>query len=83
VQIQPGDLNQVELLLIKSDPYGDATHPLSYKVGQSTVALDSLQTFIGKGATSLLGSKPDILSFTNKLDNKDATVQILVGRKAM
>jgi hypothetical protein len=82
VMIQPDELANIEFLLIKSDQYGDAGHRITYKVDGLEVVLDSLQVFIGNGAINLLQSKPDKITFINHLDNIDATVQILVGRKA-
>ena len=82
VQIQPGELNQIKFLLIRSNQYGDASHTLTYHIGASTVTLDSMHVLMGTGAAGLLGAKPDKLTFTNKLDKTDAIVQILVGRTA-
>jgi len=82
VHIQPGDAGQVQLLLIKSDIYGDE---LTYKVNEKTdiIKLDALQVLIGDGAVKLLGESPKKLKFTNKLAEPDhVKIQIFVGRKA-
>lgn len=81
VQIQPGDLGQVQFLLISSDQY---SADLSYKVNEDTadaIKLDALQLLIGDGAVGLLGAAPEKLLFSNNLGS-DASIQILVGRKA-
>ena len=85
VQIQPGDLGQVQFLLIKSDQYGDG---LTYKVNAANdeIKLDALQVLIGDGAVGLFKESPEKLLFTNNLvsdgDKIPASIQILVGRKA-
>lgn len=87
VQIQPGDIEKVKFLLIRSDQYGER---LTYKVNEKTekavIKLDSLQLFIGVGAIGLFIKSPTKLFFTNLLvvDGKGipASIQILVGRKA-
>lgn len=85
VQIQPGDLGQVQFLLIKSDQYGDG---LTYKVNAANdeITLDALQVLIGDGAVGLFKGSPEKLLFTNNLvsdgDKIPASIQILVGRKA-
>lgn len=85
VQIQPGDLGQVQFLLIKSDQYGDG---LTYKVNAANdeIKLDALQVLIGDGAVGLFKGSPEKLLFTNNLvsdgDKVPASIQILVGRKA-
>ncbi|MBE9533941.1 MAG: hypothetical protein IMF03_03005 [Proteobacteria bacterium] len=87
VQIQPGDLGQVQFLLIKSDQYGDG---LTYKVNDASsdaiITLDALQVLIGDGAVGLFKGSPEKLLFTNNLvsdgDKIPASIQILVGRKA-
>lgn len=85
VQIQPGDLGQVQFLLIKSDQYGDG---LTYKVNAANdeIKLDALQVLIGDGAVGLFKGSPEKLLFTNNLvsdgDKIPASIQILVGRKA-
>lgn len=85
VQIQPGDLGQVQFLLIKSDQYGDG---LTYKVNAANgeIKLDALQVLIGDGAVGLFKESPEKLLFTNNLvsdgDKIPASIQIFVGRKA-
>ncbi len=81
IQVQPGSSDQVQFLLISSDQYGDG---LTYKVNDITagaVKLDAQQLFIGDGAVGLLGGPPEKLLFSNGL-GKNASIQILVGRKA-
>ncbi|MDJ0892081.1 MAG: hypothetical protein QNK18_12945 [Gammaproteobacteria bacterium] len=80
VAVQPGDLEQIQFLLITSsvlDPL------LTYTVvgGSSAVALDSVQIFSGEGILGLLGSNPNQLSFSNGTI-QEAEVRILVGRRA-
>jgi hypothetical protein len=81
VDIQPGGANKVQFMLISSDHYGTA---LTYQVNATgdIIALDKAQMFTGDGNVSLLGAPPSSLRFDNSL-GKDATVEILVGRKAV
>jgi hypothetical protein len=87
VEVQPGDLDDIKLLLISSDQYGSK---LKYTVkdsggtaGATGVELDSLQVLVGKGAVGMLGVTPVTLEFSNGMGvNKDANVTILVGRMA-
>jgi hypothetical protein len=86
VQIQPGDLGQVQFLLIKSDQYGDG---LTYKVNDvnnDAIKLDALQVLIGNGAVGLFEESPAKLLFSNELEldgvKIPASVEILIGRKA-
>jgi hypothetical protein len=83
VEVQPSTASgQVQFLLIKSDQYGDG---LTYKVndaGAQGIKLDALQLLMGEGAVGLLGATPpQKLLFSNQLGS-DASVEILVGRKA-
>ena len=79
VEVQPGDADRVQFLLISSDQFGD---DLTYKVdpGGSDIKLDAQQLLVGDGAVGLLGAAPKTLTFTNNLA-QDANIEILVGRK--
>ena len=87
VEVQPGDLDDIKLLLISSDQYSSK---LKYTVkdsggtaGAKDVELDSLQVLVGKGAVGMLGVTPVTLDFSNGMGvDKDANVTILVGRMA-
>ena len=81
VDVQPGDQSHVMFLLIKADTYQNS--PLSYTIDGTNkkVTLDAPQLLIGAGAVSLLAAAPTKLIFTNK-GATDASVRILVGRKA-
>ncbi|HZT58773.1 MAG TPA: hypothetical protein VFA21_09135 [Pyrinomonadaceae bacterium] len=80
--VQPGASADVLFLLIQTDTYKDS--PLSYTVENSTksVKLDAQQTLVGAGATGLLDGPPTKLNFSNA-GASDASVRILVGRKAV
>jgi hypothetical protein len=84
IQIQPGDAGQVQFLLISSDQYSE---DLSYSVNAAEadpgnrIKLDTLQLLIGDGAVGLLSQPPNTFFFYNQTD-KDASIQILVGRNA-
>ncbi len=81
VELQPGPVGRVQLLLVASDVYDDA---LTYKVndaGATAVKLDGQLLLLGDGAVGLLGAAPSKLLFHNGT-TKDATIQILIGRKA-
>ena len=87
IEVQPGDLEDVKFMLIRSDQYSSK---LTYTVknsggtdGATDVELDSLQLLVGKGAVSLLKEPPATLVFSNLIGvNKVANVSILVGRMA-
>jgi hypothetical protein len=83
LEIQPGGLAAVQLLLIKSSSYG--SH-LTFKASDGTtdssaVRLDSPQLFSG-GGVALFGIAPHHLKFTNSSTDKPATVEIHVARDA-
>jgi hypothetical protein len=82
VDVQPGAAADVMFLLIQTDIYQGS--PLSYKVENSnkSVKLDAQQTLVGAGATGLLDGPPTKLNFSNA-GLADASVRILVGRKAV
>ena len=80
-EVQPGDQGEVKYLLINADHYGEK---LTYRINDESgdeITLDALQIFIGAGAVSVLGKPPQIFHFENQMD-RDATVDILVGREA-
>jgi hypothetical protein len=79
VEVQPGDADRVQFLLISSDQFGD---DLTYKVDPagSDIKLDAPQLLVGDGAVGLLGAAPKTLTFTNNLA-QDRNIEILVGRK--
>lgn len=89
VEIQPGDVDQVEFLLINSDKFDDpakdevklsySVHELAANVGDH-IKLDAPQLLMGS-AVKLLRNSPDTLHFYNSLGDA-VTIQILVGRKA-
>ena len=81
VDVQPGDQSHVMFLLIKADTYQNS--PVSYTVEGSnkSVKLDAQQVLIGAGAVGLLDGAPTKLTFTNT-GATDATIRILIGRKA-
>ena len=80
VEIQPGGVDKVQFLVIKSEKYGE---DLTYKVNSLTdiIKLDALHVFIGTGAVGLLKETPKKLLFTNGLPDS-VSVEILVGRMA-
>lgn len=80
VDIQPGGVDKVQFLVIKSEKYSD---DLTYKVNSliDIIKLDALHVFIGTGAVGLLKETPKKLSFTNELQDP-VSVEILVGRMA-
>lgn len=82
VDVQPGSASDVMFLLIQADNYQGS--PLSYTVEGSakSVKLDAQQTLVGSGATGLLDGAPTKLNFNNS-GTADASVRILVGRKAV
>ena len=84
VIVQPGSIEDVDFFCIKSDQYSiDKDKQLAYKVGEGTtpIILDHAHVLIGNSLVSLLGEAPTILVFNNTTD-KDANIEIMVGRKA-
>ena len=76
VDIQPGDVGQLTLILIKSNAYHDnqnsGTFTLSYKVSDgntdsSSINLDEPQIYIGSGAISLFSKDKDATPIAPKL----------------
>jgi hypothetical protein len=80
VEVQPGGSGQVQLLFITAGNYSDN---LTYTVtgGESDVALNAPQMFVGTGAVGLLGNTQNTITFTNG-ESSDIDVQVLVGRDA-
>ncbi len=81
VELQPGAAGRVQLLLVASTEYDDT---LTYKVNDpagTAIKLDGQLLLLGDGAVGLLGAPPAKLIFHNGM-TKDATIQILIGRKA-
>lgn len=81
VELQPGGVGEVKLIMITSDTYGDQ---LTYSAdgGTPSIALDQPHLFIGAGGVGVLGSpSPETLIFNNALSSS-AKIEILVGRDA-
>ncbi|MCJ7624391.1 MAG: hypothetical protein MUO76_12880 [Anaerolineaceae bacterium] len=82
VEIQPGGIDKVQFLVIRSEKYSEE---LTYKVNNPSstdiIKLDALHVFIGTGAVGLLKEPPEKLLFTNGLPDS-VSVEILVGRMA-
>jgi hypothetical protein len=82
VELQPGGTGSIQLLVVKSNVYGDG---LTYTVNADTTdhVLDQPHVLIGTGSVGLYGAEPTKLVFDNALGaGKDAQIQILVGRDA-
>jgi hypothetical protein len=82
VELQPGAAGSIQLLVVKSNVYGE---DLSYTVNADTTehVLDQPHVLVGTGSVGLYGEEPTKLVFDNALgDGADAQVQILVGRDA-
>jgi hypothetical protein len=80
VELQPGGTGSIQLLIVKSNVYGE---DLKYTVNADTTdrVLDQPHVLIGTGSIGLYGAEPTKLVFDNALGN-DAQIQILVGRDA-
>lgn len=81
VELQPGGVGVVKLIMITSDAYGDQ---LTYSPdsGTTTIGLDQPHLFIGVGGVGVLGS-PKTLIFNNALSTPtSAKIELLVGRDA-
>jgi hypothetical protein len=78
-------LKKVQFILILSNRYGQA---LTYQVNGAgpQIPLDTLQSFIGNGSVSLLGTGIETLEFTNgfpAVEEISVAIKILVGRNAV
>lgn len=83
VDVQPGGADHIRFLLISSDLYENLTYtPKDGVAGATEIDLDAPQVFLGAGAVALLEKAPKQIVFKNSDPANDATVQILVGRKA-
>jgi len=83
LDIQPGGLGAIHVLLIKSSSYGPH---MSFKVSDgvadsNSVVLDSPQLFSG-GGVALFNLAPRQLKLSNSSTDQSATVEILVARDA-
>jgi hypothetical protein len=84
VEVQPGDTDKMEALIIYSNKYDDGiTYTVSDETGDGAadVPLDGPQILIGQGAVGLLQKAPKTIEFVNTL-TQDVTVTIVVGRLA-
>ena len=86
IEVQPGGVGQVQMLLINSTKYGKEDTHVSYSINSSEdtpenrIKLDSVQVLMGEGAVGLLGDAPNTLYFYNQTE-VDADIHILVGRQ--
>ena len=80
VEIQPGGTGSIQLLVVRSNAYGE---DLKYTINADTTdhVLDQPHVLIGTGSIGLYGAEPTKLVFDNTL-GEDAQIQILVGRDA-
>lgn len=93
VSVQPGGVGQVNFLLIKSSL---ADEKLSYVVNDGAainfpasdrIKLDrAFHLYLGTGGVSVFGIAPKVIEFKNDYaagtTNKDAAIEIIVGRDA-
>jgi len=84
VDIQPGNANKVNFLMITSDFYHS---DVSYRANDGTadaaasITLDEPHLYFGSGMMSLFTVTPKSLKFTNS-NTKKASIEILIGRDA-
>ncbi len=84
VELQPGPASSIDLLLIKSNQYGNGTD-ITFKVSDgstdsSAVVLAGPQFYSG-GAIMLLGLDPQSLKFSNA-STEPAQIEIFIVRDA-
>jgi len=84
VDVQPGGVGRVKLLLITASQYSTTSKKLSYSVtgGTSDILLDAPQLLVGDGALNLLGSTQNVFTFSNEFSTA-IDVLILTGRNAV
>ena len=78
VNVAPVKWSSVMFLAVKPK---QADKQLTYDVGGTDIAVDGPHVLVGAGAVALLGTGNAALKFKNAAGT-DATVDILVGRKA-
>ena len=85
VSVQPGEKDEIELVLItiSKKPEVENFH-LYYTVNEEPeeVALWSLHMVVGRGANGLLSQSPNTLTLINRND-EPAEVTVLIARKAV
>jgi hypothetical protein len=85
VEVQPGNLDNIHFLYIKSDLYKD----IKYKFRDSVAAADSDEIVLDKdhimtsnALIRLFEKPPNQIKFSNESSTTDANIKIVVGRKA-
>jgi hypothetical protein len=87
ISVQPSPVTNIKILLIGLMDPAQYDPKISYSVEAAEpdetkrIKLDAAQFLVGNGAVGLYGKNLDAFHFYNNTA-KDATVQILVGRKA-
>lgn len=82
VTVSPGALADTVLLLITASAVDGSQKFKTSAQNANDIPINGPVTLIGGTACSLLDANPDKLTFTNTA-GKDATITILVGRKAV
>ncbi len=82
VTVAPGELADVLALIITSSSNDGTLRVQTSAAGAADISLTGPITLLGGAAVSLLGTKPDQLTFTNTATS-EARVTILVARKAV
>jgi hypothetical protein len=86
VEVQPGPADRIALLLVSSSHYGAgltfvAGDGIDAKKDSKPLILAQPLVFAG-GTVALLHATPNVLKFTNNLNNQPATIDVYVFRDA-
>jgi hypothetical protein len=85
VDVQPGAVGKIKLLLIRSNKYGDDLQYQVHDSGATKIALNDAVFLVGAGSLDLLesaGAPLDKLLVTNTT-GQDVVLEIIVGRSAI
>jgi hypothetical protein len=84
VDVQPGNLNEIHFLYIKSDLYKDVKYKFSDSaaVDGKDIVLDKDHVIPSNVLIQLFEKAPNQIKFFNQNTTKDANIKIVVGRKA-
>ena len=83
VEVQPGDSSEVMFIYIKSNVHGDVKYKFTDSTGDSSqLVLDKDHIITSMELSKLFGKAPNRIKFVNNSTTKDATIDIVVARKA-
>jgi hypothetical protein len=83
IEVQPGDMEDIKLLYIKSNLHNGISYKLSNGTEDSgSISLDTDHILNSTEIVKLAGKDPRFIKFTNSSTSDDANIEILVARTA-